>query len=152
MVCGNSVIIIIILSLQNYFGKCNNKVTLIYSSVLYSLSLPLLCSCVLHSLYSHSSLLLFPLFFVFSLFSVPLSSILYLLPLLCSSVLHSVSSPFLEFLPVFCFFYAIDGVVRERGFEVLAVPIAISVVIIYLIVNYIYEGLDRQPIRLVRIR
>ena len=93
------------------------------------------------------------LFFVFSLFSAPLSSILYLPPLLCSSVLHSLSPPpFLEFLLVFCFFYAIDGVVRERGFEVLAVPIAISVVIIYLIVNYIHEGLENQPIRLVRIR
>ena len=95
--------------------------------------------------------LLCPPFFIFSLFSAPVSSILYLLTLLCSSVLHSVSPPFLEFLLVFCFFYAIDGVVRERGFEVLAVPIAISVVIIYLIVNYIHEGLEKQPIRLVRI-
>ena len=38
--------------------------------------------------------LLCPPFFIFSLFSAPVSSILYILTLLCSSFLHSVSPPF----------------------------------------------------------
>ncbi len=46
--------------------------------------------------------------------------------------------PFLACL-VFLFFYAVDGVFRERGFELLAVPVAVVIVIVYIVGNYIYQ-------------
>ena len=51
---------------------------------------------------------------------------------------------------VFCIFYGIDGVLRERGFEVLAVPIAIIVVLLYLIANFsVYHSPENFAIKLV---
>ena len=50
---------------------------------------------------------------------------------------------------VFCIFYGIDGVLRERGFEVLAVPIAIIVVLLYLILNFSVHHYENFAIKLV---
>lgn len=56
------------------------------------------------------------------------------------------------FFLVFCFFYAIDGVLRERGFEILAVPVAIAVVTVYIIGNYIYKSDELEDgVRIVRV-
>ena len=49
----------------------------------------------------------------------------------------------------YCLFYAIDGVLRERGFEILAIPVAILTVIVYIIGNFIYKGPEHQKIRVV---
>ena len=51
---------------------------------------------------------------------------------------------------VFLLFYAIDGVLRERLFEILAVAVAVAVVLFYLIGNFIVNGDEHTPLRIVR--
>ena len=68
-------------------------------------------------------------------------------PSLSLSLLPPIS---LSLALVFCLFYAIDGVVRERGFEILAIPVAIVTVLIYIVGNYIYQKHERkEPFRIV---
>ena len=48
-------------------------------------------------------------------------------------------SLFLHFVSVFCLFYGVDGLLRERGFELLGVLVAIIIILLYLTTNFTYH-------------
>ena len=50
-----------------------------------------------------------------------------------------ISLSFCIFVSVFCLFYGVDGLLRERGFELIGVLVAIIIILLYLITNFIYH-------------
>lgn len=52
----------------------------------------------------------------------------------------------------FCAFYCFDGLFRERPFEILAYVAAVTIIVLYIIINYILQGLEDQPLRLVSVQ
>lgn len=51
---------------------------------------------------------------------------------------------------VFGSFYCYNGLLRERQFELLGYAVAMSIIFIYVIINYCMEGVDEDYARLVR--
>ena len=58
-------------------------------------------------------------------------------------------SNFLLLYPAFSIFYCYDGLFRERPFEILAYVAAVVVIIVYTIINFIANGDEGQPFRIV---
>ena len=52
---------------------------------------------------------------------------------------------------MFCFFYAIHGVLREREFEIYALIGAVLIVLVYCVVEYIVNVKGRDGVKLVSI-
>lgn len=50
---------------------------------------------------------------------------------------------------MFVAFYYVDGVLRERQYEVLCYAVGAAVIMLYVIVNYAVKKGEGQPIRLV---
>ena len=50
-----------------------------------------------------------------------------------------ISLSFCIFVSVFCLFYGVDGLLRERGFELMGVLVAIIIILLYLTTNFIYH-------------
>ena len=57
----------------------------------------------------------------------------------CAIIFSSLSLSFCIFISVFCLFYGVDGLLRERGFELLGVLVAIIIILLYLTTNFIYH-------------
>ena len=52
-------------------------------------------------------------------------------------------------LAVFCVYYCYDGLLRERPFEIIAYGLTIFVISVYVIVNFIVEGEERELVNVV---
>ena len=53
-------------------------------------------------------------------------------------------------LAAFCALYVIDGLLREKMFELAGFAVAVTIIMIYIITNYIAKGEEGQVLRLVR--